>query len=318
MQFKVNALIAISASLIGLSSNAATLEAGQDFQDSIPIALSNNRDIFSTMPLPEGQWTVAVTTATPGRDNKNTFRNIVLYQADRGNMTQAAEYRIKVEGQSTRWSDEPCKVTAPLYKNDYGTRLWQQKCLTIQESPFLQNNNASSQKSLELMGSRGVKPEFNAISISYTRYGDGDKYTTVRLFIVPSTYGFENPVTNVSSASPWAAHNISSDLEKSKFLDAIKAYAESIVVGLDKAYETGSATMPLKRFTYENSATRVATGAASPVTPVTSAAPAPENDSKGKMANTELRLLKLKSVYEQGLITKVEYDAQRVKILELL
>lgn len=312
----INFVVAAAALLVTIPCHAVTIEPGLAVQNVLPITSPDGLDTYSTMPLPEGPWMVAYTSAKPANDGKNTFRFTALFQSENGRLTQGAEYRTKVLGQGNKWLDEPCKVTAPLYKNDFGTSIWRQKCLVVNEGPYLQNTNDVSLKTLDLLTSRGIKPELNAINITYTRYGDDGKFTVVRLYIMPNAYGFDIPVYNVRSASPWAAHNITSDPEKGKFVEAVKAYAESIVADLDQAYETGSATKPLRPFTYSRVASNRPIGSPALITPAPSPASSPTSPGpvvKGK--SVEDRLEMLKSLFEQNLLTKDEYNAKKKTIL---
>lgn len=315
LKTKLTPLVLLALIVSSAEARAAGIEPGRTLRDVLPITEENNADVYATVPLPEGEWTVAFTNTMPTPDGKNVFRNVALYQTAEGKVTRAVYAHIKVDGPATRWADEPCKDSSVLYKNDYGTRLWQQKCLVIRTSTFLQSGNEVSRTMLERFGAKGIKTDFNSLSVKYTRYGDHDKFYAYELSVFPSAYGLENPVIGVLASSPWAAHNYIHDPEKVRFVDALKAYAETVVTELDRAYDTKRAIAPIRSFTYNrtNQDTRAANSESGRVS--NSERP-PEIDAPG--STIEKRLSSLKKLFEQGLLSKDEYDEKRKSILNSL
>lgn len=302
---KTRALFLLTLITMAITSHAQSvpLEVGQTVQGAIPMSGDGEKSIFSNLPLIEGPWTIEfLENRTLTNFSSTRFRTVALMQFSGGKLAMAAEYESKVDSTNVRWNDEPCKVEPTLFKNDYGTSMWKQKCMTVQPVTFLQNNNEGTRNALATLAKRGLTSEFNSLSFVYTRYGDINKFLMVRLHFFPSAYGLENPVVGMMNSSPWAPQNVNADPAKVKFISALRRYAEYVVVELDKAYDSGKASGPIKAFKYPEIAESDARQ------PKTEQAP----------TTFENRLGKLKELLEKGLLTKDEYEAQRKKVLETL
>ncbi|MDD4942728.1 hypothetical protein [Rhodoferax sp.] len=289
----------ILAILVNLTTVASGIEVGQQVQNTISINGRNGTEVYANFPLIEGQWSVEYTDIRGNNSNSN-FRNINLMQFEGGKLKLASEYSIKVDGSTTRWTDEPCKVEPTLHKNNYGTSLWKQRCLVIEPITFLQNNNDVTRAALSSLASRGIKNDFNSLRLTYTRYGDSDKFMRIRFHLFPSTFGLENPTVGSMNTSPWSPVNVASDPAKVQFISALTNYAERLVKSLDLAYETGGSVAPIPAFMYPESLTgnRVEV-----------------NEIVSELPSKEERLKYLKKIFEKGLITKDIYEAQQKNIL---
>lgn len=230
---------------------AAPLQVGDVVSNMLEMQRDDG-DPYARVPLVEGpDWTIEFTNIykSTNRD-ESRFRNVNLTQSKNGKVIAYIEASEKVDGTTIKLTDEPCKVDDVYFKNDYGTSLWKQKCLVIKPVTWLQGTNKYTSDLLASFAKRGIKNDFNAIRLSYMRYGDINKSLRYSLFIFPSTYGLDNALASVTNASPWSINNLTSDPQKVSFVDAIKTYAEYMVGELDKAYETGQATGPLKAFSF--------------------------------------------------------------------
>ncbi len=290
----------ISALLITASTISAGMQVGQQVANSISIHGRNGTEVYATYPLIEGSWAVEYIGPRANHSSSNFFRYIRLMQFEDDKVKSASEYSIKVDGPTTRWSDEPCKVESALYKNNYGTRLWKQKCLVIESVTFLQNHNEANQVNLTSLANRGIRNDSNSIKITYTRYGDFDKFMRVSYHFFPSVYGLENPTIGTMNTSPWNSANFVSDPTKVQFISALTRYAEVLVKHLDMAYESGSSGAPIPQFIYSESTKKITN---------------PENEATNESPSKEERLKNLKAIFEKGLITKDIYEAQQIKIL---
>ncbi len=77
------------------------------------------------------------------------IRLIQVVQDDQRPVLQnTIEIVMKVAGLTIPWNDEPCKISSVLAKNDFGTRLFRQKSLTLIAVSYEQNNSAQTQKFL--------------------------------------------------------------------------------------------------------------------------------------------------------------------------
>ena len=296
--------IAISILLIGICMPIfSQVQVGQQVQNTLTFSGRSSSSSDPIYPLIEGPWSVSDLRLRSTRGGSE-IRDIRLKQIIDGKLAYSAEYSIKVSGSSSRWTDEPCKVEPTIYKNNYGTSLWKQKCLTIVASTFLQNNNEATRNALLDLSSKSIKHDFNSLKITYTRYGDWDKFAIIRFHVFPSTYGLENPRVGIINTSPWHPSNINSDPDKSKFVEALKNYSELLVTHLDLAYETGSSNSPMPAFQY-----KIAASVA------TQEAPKQAVNSNTGVTSKEQKLRDLKKLFDQGLVSQDIYQDQQKKIL---
>lgn len=193
------------------------------------------------IPLPPGTWEVSdsVLRKSLGNDAAD-MRDIRLIQVVKDEqglvLHHTIEIIMKVGGPNIPWNDEPCKISPVLAKNDFGTRLFKQKCLTLIADSYLQNNSAYTQKSLADLARRGVRHDFNALALTYTRFGDFGHFLIVRHFFFPSRYGLENPRIGMLNDSPWHPSRVGLDTARQRLVDAIFKYGEQMAPALDKAY----------------------------------------------------------------------------------
>ena len=234
-------------------SIAAPLQVGDVVNGNILEMQRDGGDPFATVPLIDGgKWTVEANYVYISTNTqKSAFRHTNLIQTDGDRVLSSIEAGEKVDSSFIKQSNEPCKVDNVYYKNNYNSSVWKQKCLVISPVTWLQNTNQYSSSVLADLNKRGIKNDFNAIRISYTRYGDVNKFLSYSLFIFPSNYGLENPLAANMNASPWASSIYTNDPQKVKFIEAVKAYAETMVNDLDAAYETGQAVGPLKALAFQ-------------------------------------------------------------------
>lgn len=226
-----------------MAQNAGDLVSGH-----VALQQARGGGTVARIPLPPGQWEVVDSILRKSNGNQAAdLRDVRLIQVakdEQGPVLQhALEITMKVEGPNIRWTDEPCKITPLLASNDYGTRLFQQKCLTLIPDRFLQNNNASTQRLLATLAQRGVRHDFNALALTYTRYGDFGYFLIVRQFFFPSRYGLDNPRTGMLNESPWHPSRVALDPARKKLVDAVFKYGEQMAPVLDRAYlreEAGS------------------------------------------------------------------------------
>lgn len=234
----------VQIGLVGWCVAASTSFAqnvGDVVSGHVAILQARSSETVAKIPLPAGTWEVTDSVLRKSTGNQAAdLREVRLIQVgkdDQGPVLQhALEIIMKVDGPNIRWNDEPCKISPVLAMNDFGTRLFQQKCLTLIPDRFLQNNNGSTQRLLATLAQRGVRHDFNALTLSYTRYGDFGYFLIVRQFFFPSRYGQENPRIGILNESPWHPSQVAMDPQRKKLVDAIFQYGERNVPALDKAY----------------------------------------------------------------------------------
>lgn len=225
-------------------------QVGAEHQGSVPIYDVKNQNVVYEIPLPEGKWSVInVINRQSTGSTTSQLKDVRLGLIERGMLSHSLEITAKVNSNDVRWNDEPCKTPSTLYKNDYGTGLWRQKCMTLAPQTFLQKDNESTRQFLKVLADSNVKHDFNSLISTYTRYGDFGKFLIVRLHTFPSNYGLGNPVVGIMNMSPYHPSQITNSKENKEFVDALSVYSETLTVWLDSAYD-GKKFNQLPRFRY--------------------------------------------------------------------
>jgi hypothetical protein len=228
---------------------AFALEAGERLSQFAPIKSSAGRVLYK-LPLPPGDWQVEYTgIRSAGGIRALDLRDISLILVENQILKQAIEITAQAESNDGRWTDEPCKVGPTYHTNTFGTSLWKQKCLTLQPTAFLQNNNAATTSLINKLVSQGVGYDNMGVKFTYTRYGDHQKFMVYRMFVFPSGYGLEKPSSGSVNDSPWFPARVENDPIRKAFVNAVKNYAESVVPALDAAFEE-KAFLPLEKFVH--------------------------------------------------------------------
>lgn len=243
--------------LLSFSATAYSQTVGQKFSGFVPVLDYRDQKELTQIPLPAGEWTLSRSTVRNASGNVSTkLRDISLLQVADGKLIGAIEIVSRADDSVIRWNDEPCKIDPVHHKNDFGTRLWTQKCLTVNYNTFLQNNNDSVRSAISSLASQGIKHDFNGIRFIYTRFGDVGRFLIYRYFLFPSNYGLENAREAVLTASPYHPFSIEKHPDKKDFVSAVIRYAEQITPSLDIAYMEGSRT-PLRAFSYSSNPSSV-------------------------------------------------------------
>jgi hypothetical protein len=292
MQIKRCALtVSIGSVLFSVISPSAAQEVGVTYQGNVPIYDVQNSNIVYEIPLPEGKWFVrnVVNRDSTGNTASN-LKDVRLALIEGGKLLHSLEITAKVNRNEMRWNDEPCKIEPILYKNDYKTALWKQKCMTIVPQAFLQSDNETTRLFLKTLADRNVKHDFNSIVSTYTRYGDFGKFLTIKLHTFPSNYGLENPLIGSVNTSPYHPSRIGLNKNKKDFVETLAKYSETLTKWYDLAYE-GNKFNQLPRFKYSE----VEAGLS--------------NDIKDKLTLLEKSL-------EAKLITQAEFNQKKSEVLK--
>lgn len=232
------ALLLIAASS-GFMAHAQTI--GSVVSGSLEMMDTSNSSVYANVPLPEGSWEVFDSaTRTSNGGGRGELRDVRLMQfsGEPGSqkLLHAIEITMKVNSLKLNWLDEPCKVDPVLAKNDFGTSMFKQKCLTLRSELFLQNNNKTTLKALEMLAGRKVTHDYNALVLTYSRYGDFGQFLVVREYFFPSAYGLDNPKVAIANDSPWHPVRFAEVPQRKAFADAVFAYGEKTAPAFDLAY----------------------------------------------------------------------------------
>lgn len=238
----------LCAALIVVASQSQAQTVGDVVKDHVVVRDARNLFDFAKVPLPPGEWEVThseVRRTTGTREGE--LRWITLMQVQDKVLQQAMRIVMKVNQARTLSLYEPCKIEPTLARNDYGTRFWKQKCLTLRADTFLQNDDWNFSTMADLLKERGIRHDRNSLVLTYSRFGDYHYLMTVRHFVFPSRFGLQNPEVSDMSQSPWHPSQVAQHTGRQRFVDALFQYGESIAPAYDAAYMREDST-PLPAF----------------------------------------------------------------------
>ena len=230
---------------------ASAFLVGEKYSTSFPVVNARG-SVFYKLPLPKGVWEVSYVNHRSTNSTNQSMVDVGLILIEDNFLKATVEITAASTSTQTRWSDEPCKLESIYHKNNYGTRLWTQKCLTLNPITFLQKDNKITNDAIQDFARRGVKHDFNAVRFAYTRYGDLSKFLVYKLSIFPSVYGLDNKLQSVINASPWHPANAQIDPEKSRFIGELVNFSERFVKDIDLHYEEGVAIYTPIEFIYSS------------------------------------------------------------------
>jgi hypothetical protein len=228
---------------------AAAFSVGEKYSASFPVSNAKG-SVFYKLPLPKGVWEVSYVNHRTTNSTNQPMVDVGLILIEDNFLKASVEITAASTSTQTRWNDEPCKLESIYHKNNYGTRLWTQKCLTLNPITFLQKDNKVTNDAIQEFARRGIRHDFNAIRFAYTRYGDLSKFLIYKLSVFPSVYGLDNKMQSVMNASPWHPANAQLDPEKSKFINELVDFSERFVKDIDMHYEEGVAIYTPVEFVY--------------------------------------------------------------------
>lgn len=184
----------------------------------------NNLKINYDIPLPNGEWHEI--TTEDKTVNTVILRRVNLFKIDDKSLQASMSINANLNGGYLKWNDEPCKVTDYLYKNDYGTSLYDQRCLTIRPTTFLQSNNENQENMRGYLSKNKIKNSFNSIQVKITQYTHTGKFLQIELYLFPDNNGLDNPLVSILTTSPWSKSNYTGDPQKIRFIEDLAAWAE--------------------------------------------------------------------------------------------
>lgn len=231
-----NKLYAFIAALLVTGVGMAQT-TGATFSGHIPIQDAHDRLTVASIPLPPGNWEVVESSTEKSTGHATVdMRNVRLIQIQEAFLNRVIEISMNVGSQRVRWLDEPCKVANTIAKDDFGTSMFKQKCLTLGAGTFLQQENTVTERMRDLLSTRGVKHDSNTLMLRYTRYGDYGYYLSVNFHFFPTVLAKEDPLGFVTAATPWYSGRLITKEERKALFDAIFEYGRLVSNEFDLAY----------------------------------------------------------------------------------
>ena len=200
---------------------------GQKYSENFIVV--NSGTTYANIPLPKGEWTaVRGNERTTSGPRGAKMRELILSDIANSQLNMSIFVTVRVNSSRFQWSDEPCKGSDFIYKNDFGTTLFDQRCLTIKLDTYLQNVNSDVQQiSRDFYVKNGLKIQYITLQVTMTQFTSSGKFLKVQFYIFPGNYGFENPTTSVIVTHPWYVSNYINDPEKVKFIQQLATWANN-------------------------------------------------------------------------------------------
>jgi hypothetical protein len=209
-----------------------------------------------------------------------------------GNLSQAP---------SSDWKDEPCKREDFLWKRSLGKDFRSVNCVSINHHVnYFVKPTGEFQQMLVWFNDQGIDVPPTVIRVAFTRYAPDTRRLVYLVDINPEHYGIARDATGVWGANGWHKNSISRDQKKVDFIENLKKWAIDVQDRMDNAFEKDARA-------FSNLKTLTAY--------LQPSSDQPKNKDGINVSTTEGQLAKVKSLFEKGLITEIQYNEQVKDIL---
>ena len=240
-------LAAMFFTLQSFSEANAQIPVGSVVQNQLIIDTS--REGTKVIPLPPGLWTVAHSIKFRGGStgNGNHYIEIVLIEKMSGVMRKSISVYVNDDTDTHKnYLNEPCKRTNAFHKNDYGTRLWEQRCLMVSHVVNFVGNNARLSSAVRAyLLNKNINFPKTVFGMRYTQFDRFGSFMEIRLRFNPVAYGFMDTDTEYNF-SPWHKDVIQSDQARAQFASRVVSYSEAYANALQLAFNKSPASFMLQ------------------------------------------------------------------------
>lgn len=205
------------------------------------ISIQTTREGTKVIPIPPGNWQVAYRNryraANNSAGNANHFVDTVLIEVDNRVLRKLLYVGVNDDSDLIkRYTSEPCKRDDTIHRNDYGTRLWTQRCLLVTHVPdYLNSNNKGISATRALLINSGVSFPNTVFGMAYTQFDTYGNSLNVVLRFNPEAYGFADTSSSYNF-SPWHKDLIQKDQARSQFASRVINYSEAYAAALQNAF----------------------------------------------------------------------------------
>jgi hypothetical protein len=191
------------------------------------------KSILHEIPLPKGSWTVARIydyysrpTGVSQHGSEVPMRGISLASIEGSKLNGYLYIVTNMSGKAYKWIDEPCKKSNVIYSNNYGTDIYNQKCLTINLNTFLEGSSKVQSELRNFFADRKVQYPAIMLNTTYSEYSTSGNYVTVSNYIFPSNFGMSISGGTPLASNPWSAELYKSDPKKVEFISQLTKWSE--------------------------------------------------------------------------------------------
>jgi len=199
------------------------------------------------IPLPSGVWTIAYAGQFEGPrmqkanseitgyngEASNRFEELVLIQANGSNLQSMLDVTFNTTNELKTYADNLCTANPAYLKDDYGTKLWKQRCLEVGSATNGINSDQSAKgKAVRaFINSKNLLTPGTFVAMNYAQYDRDGSRINIRLNENPNSHGLDDQLDS-TGLSQWNHEVISRYPQKqqfmNKFADFSKAYAKEV------------------------------------------------------------------------------------------
>jgi hypothetical protein len=227
---------------------------------------------------------------------------ITLFSEREKKLLYAVDTIVNLEpGRMSGWTDEPCKRDNFLWKRSIGGEFQNINCASINHfTEYYVYPTGDFQQIVVWAKDEGIEIPPTIIRVSFTRYSSGGKRIVYVVDINPEQYGIARDATMIWGSSSWHKDFIKRDPRKVEFIEKLKLWATDVQDQMDRALnKDGKAFVGMKNLDeYLRDSVK--------------------KEGIPKVANentTEQKLIRLKTLYEKGLMTESQYNDQVKEVL---
>lgn len=205
------------------------------------------------------------------------------------------------QASSSDWVDEPCKREDFIWKRAIGKSIKDVNCVSINHIVnYFVNPTGEFQQILVWAKDEGIEIPPIIIRVTFTRYAPDMRRLVHTVDINPEQYGIPRDTTLPWGSNGWHKNFIGRDKKRVDFIENVKKWAVDIQDRMDAAF-----TKDVKAFVdvrglnaYLDSSVKVG-----------------DVKSNVGIEKVEDILLRLKSLFDKGLLTEVQYNEQVKEVL---
>ncbi len=188
-----------------------------------------------------------------------------------------------------------------MWKRSVGKAFTSVNCVSINHIVnYFVRPTGEFQQMLVWFNDQGIDVPPTIVRVEFTRYAPNTRRLVYRVDINPEHYGIARDATGVWGANGWHKNFISRDQKKVDFIENLKKWAIDVQDRMDNAFDKDARA-------FSNLKTLTAY--------LQPSSDQPKNKDGINVSTTEDQLAKVKSLFEKGLITEIQYNEQVKDIL---
>jgi hypothetical protein len=205
------------------------------------------------------------------------------------------------ESNSPDWVDEPCKREDFLWKRSIGGPIRNINCASISHLVnFFVTPTGEFQQLATQFRDEGIELPPTTVRVTFTRYASASRRLVYVIDINPEHFGIARDATVPWGSNSWHKSFVQRDPKKIEFLEKLSRWVNDVQDRMDSAFKKDlnafAGLRPLDEYLAGHRAA------------------APVGEPKAQSIEDALR--SVKALFEKGLLTEAQYNAQVRAILE--